>query len=241
MKQKNQTLVIIGARSKSKSIKDKNLLIFDGKTLLQRIIETAISAKGVDRVIVSTDSKKYAKIAINAGAECPFIRPTEISKDTSGEFEYVKHAINFLKKKENYTPSYILRLQATVPFQNKDDIESALSILKSNANIDTVMVISEARQNPYKALKIIDHKLYGKCLVDFTTGKAKFASPFNRQSKEKAYFRSNIIGCKFNVIKKYNSMVGSVIKYHEIPQERSIDIDSKFDFYVAKMLLKFLK
>ena len=49
-------IAIIPSRSGSKSIKNKNLQIINGKTLLQRSVEFAISLKQISKVVVSTDS-----------------------------------------------------------------------------------------------------------------------------------------------------------------------------------------
>ena len=54
---------IIPARSGSKSIKDKNLALLGGYPLIAYSIALAKTTEGVDRVIVSTDSLEYAKIA----------------------------------------------------------------------------------------------------------------------------------------------------------------------------------
>ena len=54
---------IIPARSGSKSIKDKNLALLGGHPLIAYSIALAKTTEGIDRVIVSTDSLEYAKIA----------------------------------------------------------------------------------------------------------------------------------------------------------------------------------
>ena len=87
------------------------------------IIETAKKVKSIDRIIVSTDSLKYQKIARKYGAETPFKRPRSISNKFSNEIEYVKHAVKYLKDKENYKPDIIVRLLATSPLQRNNDIE----------------------------------------------------------------------------------------------------------------------
>ena len=65
------------------------------------LIKAALSAKNVDRVIVSTDHDKIAELAKQYGAEVPFRRPADISEDVPTEF-VIQHAINYLEQKENY-------------------------------------------------------------------------------------------------------------------------------------------
>ncbi|SVD01137.1 uncharacterized protein METZ01_LOCUS353991, partial [marine metagenome] len=50
----------------------------------------------IDRVIVSTDSAEYAKIARCYGAETPFLRPAELSGSDSTDSEWIVHALDWL-------------------------------------------------------------------------------------------------------------------------------------------------
>ena len=61
-------IAIIPARSGSKGIKDKNIIDLCGKPMMNYSIEAANSFGDFERVILSTDSKKYAEIAKRAGA-----------------------------------------------------------------------------------------------------------------------------------------------------------------------------
>src|SRR2546430_1486167 len=97
-------LALIPARAGSQSIRDKNIRPVAGKPLLVHSIEHAKSSALITRVIVSTDSEEYAKIARAAGAEVPFLRPAEISRDESTDLEVFLHALGWLKKNENYEP-----------------------------------------------------------------------------------------------------------------------------------------
>ena len=53
--------------------------------------------KGIDKVILSTDSKKYAKIASKFNLESPFLRPKNIQKYSS-DLDVLKHALKIVKK-----------------------------------------------------------------------------------------------------------------------------------------------
>ena len=76
-------IALIPARSGSKGIRNKNIKLFCGKPLIQWSIEAALRSSFVDRVIVSTDSHEYADLALNLGAEVPFIRPAKYAQDDS--------------------------------------------------------------------------------------------------------------------------------------------------------------
>ena len=89
---------IILARSKSRRIKKKNIKIFKGKPIIAWTIKNVINSKKFSRVIVSTDDKNIAKIAIKYGAEVPFYRPNYLANDYAGTKEVVDHSIKYLEK-----------------------------------------------------------------------------------------------------------------------------------------------
>ena len=68
----NKFAVIIPARSGSKSIQDKNTALLGGYPLISYSIALARMIPSIGKVIVSTDSIKYSKIAKKYGAEIPF-------------------------------------------------------------------------------------------------------------------------------------------------------------------------
>ena len=96
-------IAIIPARSGSKRIKNKNIKLFFGKPLIFYTIKLAIKSKLFSKVVVSTDSKKIAHLAKSFGAEVPFLRPKNISNDTTITSKVLLHAVKKLKiKKINY-------------------------------------------------------------------------------------------------------------------------------------------
>ena len=90
---------IILARSQSKRIKRKNIKAFKGKPIIYWTIKNIIDSKKFQKVIVSTDDKKIAKISKECGAEVPFLRPKKLSTDHIGTKEVMDHAISYLDKK----------------------------------------------------------------------------------------------------------------------------------------------
>ena len=237
-KERKKILALIGVRSGSTGLKNKNILNLSGKPLMSWIIKTAKKIRLIDRVIVSTDSKKYQRIARKYGAETPFLRPKSISGKFSNEIEYVKHAIKYLEKIENYSPEIVIRLLATSPFQRYSDIEKAIKIYM-NKKCDSVVIVSEAKQHPMKALKIIG-KGNKKSLVGYFDNPGESATGLPRQLFEKAYFRSNVIIFNPKLLKK-NTMTGKTVKYLIIKNKKHIDIDDQIDFDFAQFLIKKFK
>jgi CMP-N,N'-diacetyllegionaminic acid synthase len=94
-------LAIIPARSGSKLLKNKNILKIKNKPLIAYTIEAAKKSKYVSKVVVITDSPKIALISKKYGAEIPFLRPKNISKDSSDVMDTYLYTLDFYKKKKN--------------------------------------------------------------------------------------------------------------------------------------------
>jgi CMP-N,N'-diacetyllegionaminic acid synthase len=229
---------IIGIRSGSKGVPNKNIKLLAGKPLVGWILDKAKKSKYINRLIVSTDSQEYADIATSIGAEVPCLRPDNLATDNAPEFEYVKHMLECLQNKERYKPDIVVRMMATSPMQTSEDIDKVIEILIKNESADSAVIISEMRQHPYKALKIIKDDKLGKRLVSYFGESGREVTPIDRQSYVKAYVRSNIIACRIETIINTDSLTGDNVKYHIIPQERSIDIDNEIDFSIAEILIK---
>ncbi len=235
--QHKKILGIVGIRSGSLGVPDKNIKLLGGKPLVGWILEKAKKSKYVNRLIVSTDSKKYSEISISHGAEVPCLRPERLASDISPDIDYVKHMLDFLKNNENYVPDIVVRMMATVPFQSVDDIDSVIEILINDEKAESAVVIAEARQHPEKALKIITDNQGGEKLVTYFSESSKKVTGVARQNYQTAYFRSNIIAFKTPVIYKTNSLTGNLVRYHIIPQERAVDIDNEIDFLICEKLI----
>ena len=236
MKSNKKILAIIGLRSGSKGIKNKNIKKLGGKPLFAWIVQSTLKSKLINRIVVSTDSEKYAKIAKYYKAEIPVLRPKKISTDKSKEVEFVKHMLKFLKQKENYEPDIVIRLLATYPFQKTKDIDNLIKKI-INKKYNSAVIIAEAKQHPMKALKIIGKK--NKKIVSYVSSKGiEVGSNRGRQFYEPAYYRANAIAFETYVIKKYNSLTSNNVGYILIKNKKKIDIDSYEDFKIAQYYLK---
>jgi N-acylneuraminate cytidylyltransferase len=231
-------LGIIGARSGSKGVPEKNIRPLGGKPLMAWVIEAAKASRYLNRLIVSTDSASYAEIAKAWGAEVPFLRPPELAADLSAEFEYVKHVLRELKIREGYEPDLVVRLHPTLPFQETEDIDLAIEKLLQDPTADSAVVVAEARQHPVKALKLIADGKDGHYLVTYHTGSGQDVTPLPRQNYERAYFRANLIVSRIETIQKHGSLTGDKVRAHVIPTERAVDIDTELDFFIVEQLLK---
>jgi N-acylneuraminate cytidylyltransferase len=144
------TIAIIPARSGSKSIIDKNIALLAGHPLIAYSIAVAKLSKKIGRVIVSTDSERYAKIAIRYGAEVPFIRPPELSTDTSTDRDFLVHAMNWLTKYDRCTPEFWVHLRPTTPIRDPKIVDQAIKNIQEHQESTALRSGHKAPESPFK-------------------------------------------------------------------------------------------
>ncbi len=147
-------VAVIPARSGSKGVVDKNIKILAGRPLLAYSIAAAQLAINIQRTIVSTDSEHYASIAREYGAEVPFLRPVEISGDASSDYEFIKHALDWMKENEGYQPEYLVHLRPTTPLREPSYIDTAIEQMKHDDGATALRSVHEMSESTYKTFEI---------------------------------------------------------------------------------------
>lgn len=133
---------LIPARSGSKGLPDKNILEIDGRPLLAYSVAFG-RALGIERVLVSTDSSRYAEIAQASGAECPFLRSEAASTDKAREEDILEDLNERLPSHGIPLPDVWVWLKPTSPFRKLSAVLEALHVLKTCPEIDSVRLVSE--------------------------------------------------------------------------------------------------
>ena len=207
---KNKIICLIIARGGSKSLPNKNIIKINKIPLIAYSILQAKQIKSIQRVIVSTDSQKIMKISKKFGAEILFKRPKKISGDLSTDLEVFEHAINWLKKNENYIPDYIVDLRAPEPIRSIKKIKQALNIILKKRSADSLRSMNESKSSPNHMFQIKDGKY--KNIINNK-------SPFflnnlrNFKKKNKKYYWQNgyVDITRPSTVLKKSSMVGDSV------------------------------
>lgn len=139
-------LVLIAARRGSKGLRHKNIRKLHGTPLLVRAITLAKESLPRATVVVSTDSKRYAKLAQNAGAEVPFLRPKTLAQDETRLIDVVLHTIEALGAQGRSFDAVML-LSATTPLTTVQDVRKATRIFEKN-RYKSVISVTKERSHP---------------------------------------------------------------------------------------------
>ena len=222
-------LAIIPARCGSKGIRRKNLQKLSGKPLIVHTIIAAKKTKSINKIIVSTDDKEIGKISKNNGAEVPFLRPKQISKDTSSTIEVIKHALKFLQENQSYVPDIIILLQPTSPLRTSQLITKTINTLKKS-KATSVITVSKITKHPYAS-----YWLKNDFLKPFEKNSPKYS---RRQEFPDLFFPTGAVYTFwYDTLKKFNSLYGPKIK-PIVVRDEDIDIDNLRDLFFAEMMLK---
>ncbi|MCS6627360.1 acylneuraminate cytidylyltransferase family protein [Roseibacterium beibuensis] len=148
-----RVLAIVPARKGSKGLPLKNIRPLAGKPLLAWPIAAARASSHVDRVIISTDDQGFADIAVQHGADAPFLRPAELASDTAPSIGFILHAVDALAEAgERY--DYIVLLEPTSPLTEGTDVDAALEQLAASDADAIVGVTALETSHPAYAVRM---------------------------------------------------------------------------------------
>jgi len=221
MYKNKKILVVIPARSQSKGIKNKNIIKLNGKPLLAHSINYAKKSKIVDKIIVSTDSLKYATIAKKYKAEIPFLRSKKLSRDLVPDYPVIYDSLIKSEKFFKFKFDYVVLLRPTSPKRKKGLIEKGIKRLHARKDATSIRSVVKTYDHPYRHF-LINKKNIMKTIIK------NIKEPYNlpRQRLPKFYFQSGDL----EIIKRKTLINGSVSGNNMLPllinNYKSIDIDT---------------
>jgi len=233
MKKRGFTLAVIPARGGSKGLKNKNILPFLGRPLIEHAIKCGLACPSIDKVIVSTDSRKIAQIARKNGADVPFLRPAYLARDNSAMLGVLQHAIVKCERYYAQKIQTLVILDPTSPLRTRDDIEaSMLKFLREDC--DAVISGCPASHNPYFNMVVIKNGFVRLAIA----AKKRYV---RRQDCPQVYDLDTTVWIytrKAIMIEK--KIIPARTKLYLIDENKSVHIDSKKDFFIAEQLKQWL-
>ncbi|SEL35872.1 cytidylyltransferase domain-containing protein [Nitrosovibrio tenuis] len=227
---------LIPARGGSKAVPHKNIRLLRGKPLIVHSIEISLASPSIQRTFVSTDSETIAEVARNAGAEVPFLRPSELAQDDTRDLPVFQHFLKWLEQNRVPLPDAIFQFRPTSPSRSVAKVEEAVDLLKKNMAADSVRGVIEPGQNPYKMWTIAEDGFMRPLLSI-----PRIAEPFNepRQSLPKVYWQIGYLDLiRTRTILEKNSLTGTHVLPLKIDSKDSIDIDDEYSFQLAEFLME---
>lgn len=222
-------LAVITARSGSKGLKDKNIKMLGGRPLMVYSIEAALDSGMFDTVFVSTDSEQYAQIARQYGAEVPFLRSEGIAGDHASSWDAVREALEQYEKLGQRFDTITL-LQPTSPLRSADDIVKGYQLF-AEKEADYVIGVCRTEHSP----------LWCNTLPEDMSMDGFISKEIDSKPRQELpdYYRINgaLYIVRVSALSGVDDMYHSGCYAYVMPPERSIDIDTAFDFKVAELFM----
>lgn len=228
----SKLLALIPARAGSKRVEHKNIKPLGGKPLIAWTIDAALKADLDLDVVVSTDAQEIADIALNYGAQVPFLRPEALARDTSSSFDAIEYTINRLKEAgQNY--EYLLLLQPTSPLRQSHHIEEAFALYQAK-QAKAVLSVSEI-EHPIEWTMTLQADL---CADDYIQQNAQNLTKRSQEFEKRYRINGAIFLIDIAAFLKHKTFylpTGGVYSYI-MENKYSIDIDELSDFEYAEFL-----
>lgn len=225
-----RTLGIVPARGGSRGIPRKNIRDLGGRPLIAYTAEAARAAKGLDRVVVSTEDAEIAEVARGCGLEVPFLRPEELARDDTPMLPVVRHALDAMESGDGRFDAVCL-LQPTSPFRRAEDIDACIVLLQDR-DADAVVTVRSVppEHNPYWVYLRESDGLLRPCVG------AGDPIP-RRQDLPPAYHRDGSIYVTRRDVVERGSLYGERVFGYECDPATGLNLDENEDWERAERLL----
>ena len=146
-------IAIILARGGSKRLPRKNIIDFGGKPLLAWSVLAALESEQFDEVLVSTDDEEIAQVALQYGAEVPFLR-LEAADDISSSSEAT--CVALLQAEEYWETKFdvVAQLMANCPLRTAEDVCDSISAFENNTAPSQISCFRFGWMNPWWAVRL---------------------------------------------------------------------------------------
>ena len=138
-----------------------------GKSLVALAAEFGLSARCIDRVVLSTDDEAIAEEGRRAGLAVPFMRPAELASDTARSVEVWRHAWLAAEAADNRHYELSVLLEPSSPLRRVSDLERTLGrMLESGARAAATLSRVPAHYTPQKTLTLLKGERVGYYLAE---------------------------------------------------------------------------
>ncbi len=222
------TLATICARGGSKGLPGKNIRPFAGQPLIAHSIRFALQHPAIGAVYVSTDDAEIARVARDAGAIVPYLRPAELARDDTPKLPVIEHLLTHLEA-QGQTIARIVDLQPTSPLRLPEDLDGCLLLADAPAAPGLVLTVFDSGFNPY--FNLVEPQPGG------TVSISKGGGLGARQNAPAVWALNGSIYVWRREALAHAARHGlwSVsVAAHVMPLPRSVDIDTADDFALAE-------
>lgn len=213
----NKIACFIPIKSNSSRVPNKNLRLLGDKPLYKHALDTVIKSKVFDDIFVDTDSEDVKKYCIENSINI-IDRDPKLSKDNANGNDLLKYWVDI---KPNY--DIYFQVFVTSPFLTIETLNNCVNIMNKNNNDSVFTVIEDYTWYWFNNKPVnYDPKLLPR---------SQDAKPIIKET-------TSLYAISKNGFKKTKARIGEFPKTYTVGEVESIDIDNKFDFFIAEQIIK---
>lgn len=190
-------------------------------------VATARQVTALDRIVVSTDDHEIAEVARQAGAEVPFLRPSELATDETPTLPVVQHAVGWLEAHGALVEAIVL-LQATSPLRTVQHVEAAIRKFV-DTRADSVTTVCAVDDNPYWMQRLDGDRIRALMPEGVRYGRRQDLPPVYRLT-------GAVYVTRRDVIMEEGRLLGDDTRAIVVGRRESIDVDDELDLRLAELI-----
>jgi N-acylneuraminate cytidylyltransferase/CMP-N,N'-diacetyllegionaminic acid synthase len=230
-------LCSICIRGGSQGVPNKNSLLIAGKPLFAHSIDQARRSGLFNAIAVSSDCTTLLALAKEWGADHVIQRPDELATHSAGKLGAIQHCIKTVETKTDSVFDTYVDLDATSPLRHTQDIIGAVhyheKLIQQNPRVNVVTGCS-ARRSPY--FNQLEETPDGNVTLSKRIGQ----TVLRRQDAPRVYDMnaSIYVWTRQSLFENTGGVITDNTYIYEMPEERSLDIDTPFDLKIVKFLME---
>jgi CMP-N-acetylneuraminic acid synthetase len=222
-------ICIIPARGGSKRLPGKNIKSLNGKPMVFYTIDAVLKSGIFDKVIFTSDGDDILE-KVSSNYMTPVLeihkRPEELASDTSKVIDTVMYYLD-----EEYDQTWLTL--PTSPLKTEEDFIQASALLTEDD--DSVLSFTEMEFPPTLGLVVKSNNI----LEDYDQS-SPWQNGNTRSQDHPTIYRPNgaLYGAWTEKIKKNKNYYVGQTKGYFMPRNRSIDVDTQFEFDMAEFFMR---
>lgn len=218
----------VPARGGSKSIKNKNMALIAGISMLDWGILAAQESGRLERIICSTDSSSIRRRAVHLGVEVDE-RPTKLAGDDVAVADVARE---FIGRQGVHLPDILVLVQPTSPFLRPDDVINLLEAMANDPQALSGQSVSMPSHNNHA---------WNQRIVE--AGRVRFFYPderkvaYNKQRKPQLYVFGNLVAIRTRALLRGKDFFAEPSVAVKIDWPYNLDVDGPDDLALANALV----
>ncbi len=228
-----KAIAVIYARGNSKRLPGKNIRPLCGKPLICWSIEQGLASKGIDEVIVTSESDEILSIASRYPNVSLFERDPKLAEDHIGGDEILVNVLENIDK----VPEITVTLQPTCPIRRPGHIDKALELFH-RCGADSLFTVHKGPnfvwRIPYDEFGL-PHANLLNCSLDKRKPR-QYLDPCEQVWVE----NGNVYVTKSRELLRTGMRVTGAIDVMKMEEWDGLDIDTEEDFVITESRMRYL-